>query len=222
MADKTLVETLSKRIHGFAGALGQAHQFGTAPGQIHDVWGTQFHHQALPLYQTVLPDWYLRRTGYIFAQGANIMAKTQAPEGTERDWNIISSYLWSMSEVIIETVGEHDGNEDDLDIEPRTPAVMPFNDLAALTTIEGATRLAAAAKNVATSLETGPMASNPLTDEEQQWLRQFSNGAKTIDVANQFGFSERHLYRLLNDVYTKLKADTRIAAVLIAETNGWL
>jgi DNA-binding NarL/FixJ family response regulator len=58
--------------------------------------------------------------------------------------------------------------------------------------------------------------------QELQWLRQLARGATVGRLANDSGYSERAMYRLLGDLYRRIGARNRTEALLQASQRGWL
>ena len=63
---------------------------------------------------------------------------------------------------------------------------------------------------------------NPLTPRELEWLKALSQGKTVAQLAEDVGYSERAMYRLLRDMYRRMHADNRTEAVLKASRAGWL
>lgn len=61
-----------------------------------------------------------------------------------------------------------------------------------------------------------------LSDAEIGWLRQLADGVTVGRLAQQVGYSERMMFRLLADVYTRLGAGNRTKAIMRARDEGWL
>jgi DNA-binding NarL/FixJ family response regulator len=68
----------------------------------------------------------------------------------------------------------------------------------------------------------GMAGQNPLTAEQQRWLRQLADGMTVARISQQAGYSERAMFRLLQAVYARLGVRTRIEAVVHAQEQGWL
>lgn len=68
----------------------------------------------------------------------------------------------------------------------------------------------------------GSVGRNPLTAEQQRWLRQLADGMTVARISQQAGYSERAMFRLLQAVYARLGVRTRIEAVVHAQEQGWL
>jgi DNA-binding NarL/FixJ family response regulator len=61
-----------------------------------------------------------------------------------------------------------------------------------------------------------------LTPREIEWLRALSQGRTVAQLADNVGYSERAMYRLLRDMYRRMHAANRTEAVLRASRAGWL
>jgi DNA-binding NarL/FixJ family response regulator len=61
-----------------------------------------------------------------------------------------------------------------------------------------------------------------LTDEQRVWLRYLADGMTVARLAEQVGYSERAMFRLLQTLYRRLGARTRIQAIVRAQELGWL
>jgi len=63
---------------------------------------------------------------------------------------------------------------------------------------------------------------NPLTPRELEWLKALSQGTTVAQLAENVGYSERAMYRLLRTMYHSMHAANRTEAVLKASRAGWL
>lgn len=63
---------------------------------------------------------------------------------------------------------------------------------------------------------------NVLTDEQRVWLRNLADGMTVARLADRVGYSERAMFRLLQSLYRRLGARTRIQAIVRAQELGWL
>ncbi|WP_432973473.1 DNA-binding response regulator [Dactylosporangium sp. CA-233914] len=61
-----------------------------------------------------------------------------------------------------------------------------------------------------------------LTAEQRVWLRYLADGMTVARLAEQVGYSERAMFRLLQTLYRRLGARTRIQAIVRAQEQGWL
>jgi DNA-binding NarL/FixJ family response regulator len=57
---------------------------------------------------------------------------------------------------------------------------------------------------------------------EQDWLRQLARGGSVAHLAAAVGYSERMMFRLLRELYTKIGAGNRTEALIKARDAGWL
>ncbi|GAA2625854.1 response regulator transcription factor [Paractinoplanes durhamensis] len=62
----------------------------------------------------------------------------------------------------------------------------------------------------------------PVTEAEVRWLRELADGTTVARLAEQAGYSERMMFRLLSGLYTRLGATNRTSALMRARDEGWL
>lgn len=67
-----------------------------------------------------------------------------------------------------------------------------------------------------------PQSRPALSSEQLSWLQLLAEGSTVARVAREAGYSERAMFRLLQTLYRKLGAESRIEAVLRAQELGWL
>lgn len=63
---------------------------------------------------------------------------------------------------------------------------------------------------------------NVLTTREIEWLRELSYGTTVSQLAEKSGYSERAMFRLLRDLYERMKVKSRMEALVHAHQAGWL
>jgi DNA-binding NarL/FixJ family response regulator len=61
-----------------------------------------------------------------------------------------------------------------------------------------------------------------LPEHEVTWLRQLAGGTTVARLAEQAGYSERMMFRLLSDMYARLGVTGRTGALIYARDHGWL
>lgn len=90
-------------------------------------------------------------------------------------------------------------------------------------TIDGQSVLPAVVAS-ALAFEDGSAAatSRPLSPQQVTWLRQLAAGSTVAQLADQVGYSERAMFRLLQALYQQLGARNRVQALLQAQQLGWL
>ncbi|MBO3742628.1 response regulator transcription factor [Actinoplanes flavus] len=57
---------------------------------------------------------------------------------------------------------------------------------------------------------------------ERDWLRNLARGTTVGRLAAEAGYSERMMFRLLRDLYTRIGAQGRTDALITAQQHGWL
>lgn len=68
-----------------------------------------------------------------------------------------------------------------------------------------------------------PHAERPhVDDEEIEWLEELARGATVVGLADDFGYSERVMFRRLHDLYARLGAANRSEALISAVRFGLL
>jgi two-component system response regulator DesR len=65
-------------------------------------------------------------------------------------------------------------------------------------------------------------ADNPLTDREQEVLKQVARGLSANEIAKELFLSGGTVRNYISEILQKLEAKNRIDAIAIAEKNGWL
>jgi DNA-binding NarL/FixJ family response regulator len=57
---------------------------------------------------------------------------------------------------------------------------------------------------------------------EREWMRDLAGGMTVSQLAAKAGYSERMMFRLLRDLYSRFGASTKVEALMLARENGWL
>jgi DNA-binding NarL/FixJ family response regulator len=60
------------------------------------------------------------------------------------------------------------------------------------------------------------------SNRERNWLQELASGTTVTQLAEQSGYSERSMYRLLQDLYRRIGVRTRTEALIRAYEQGWL
>jgi len=60
-----------------------------------------------------------------------------------------------------------------------------------------------------------------VTADQLSWLRHLAGGATVAEVAEQAGYSERAMFRLLQKLYRNMGVDSRLEAIMRAKEAGW-
>jgi DNA-binding NarL/FixJ family response regulator len=61
-----------------------------------------------------------------------------------------------------------------------------------------------------------------MLQREVGWLRELATGATVARLAEQAGYSERAMFRLLKKLYAQMGVRTRTQALMLAKERGWL
>lgn len=75
---------------------------------------------------------------------------------------------------------------------------------------------------LAARAESRSHASGPPAAHEIEWLRRLAQGVTVGRLADQVGYSERAMFRQLNELYTKLHVKNRTEALMYGRERGWL
>jgi DNA-binding NarL/FixJ family response regulator len=59
-------------------------------------------------------------------------------------------------------------------------------------------------------------------ERELQWLRELAKGITVAQLAELAGYSERAMFRLLRNLYSRLGVKNRTEALMLAQKRGWL
>jgi DNA-binding NarL/FixJ family response regulator len=68
----------------------------------------------------------------------------------------------------------------------------------------------------------GDQAPRLISDDEIRWLRELAGGTTVARLAERVGYSERMMFRLLAELYSRLGVDSRTRALMRARDEGWL
>lgn len=90
-------------------------------------------------------------------------------------------------------------------------------------TVEGQAVLpAAVAAALASGTGVGTEPAHVLSAERLIWLRALAAGDTVAQLADQVGYSERAMFRLLRSLYQEMGVGSRIQALMWAREHGWL
>ena len=222
------VRVACDRIAGAAAAVLVAHRLGTAEGPHVQPWTLGYARDAMQIYAESLPLWYQNDIAELFDRSARIMDGCTIPAPLSADWVIVTDYMVSARSASLEWFAS-------LELKPhrrpsnpsRTagrqadpPPMIRFDDLARLTTSDGARRLERAAINVHKHME----APDPqiLDERELELLKRAADGATIADLAAAMGYSERSAFRMLASLWKKLGVRDRNEGVRKAVEAGLL
>lgn len=169
------------RISGSARAIAEAHRFGVAEGPHEHPWTAAYMREAIGVYAAALPVTYQRDVASLFGHCADSMARQSIPASLAKDWLIVSEYLTNATGAILDRLEPVPaGSGEPPGIDDHEPAVVHFDQLAALTTRGGALRLERAALAVKGHASGGP--TGALDDEQMRLLKAVASGVAIADL----------------------------------------
>lgn len=206
-------------------AVVDAYKFGVPEGPHRQPWTEAYTRDAVEICAETLPPWYIREIASLFRQGAAAMEEHNIPVSQAQDWLIVIQYMHNASDAMTRWSKSHRVSSTSRPASPaeavdRAPSILRFDRLAALTTAEGACRLAGAADAVRQHL--GGVLKVPLTGEQRRLLKEVASGVAVADLAAEFGYSRRSMFRELDKLWKTLGVDDRIQAVRKAAAEGLL
>lgn len=79
-----------------------------------------------------------------------------------------------------------------------------------------------AARALAARVPSRPSSEQWIRDDEVEWLRMLANGATIAALAERVGYSQREMFRNLNELYARIQVKNRTGALLWADRHGLL
>ena len=212
------------RIAGLARAISDAHALGVPEGPHREPWGPPYHREAVWIFAQTLPVSYQREVASLFRHSVDEAHGRNIPSDLSEDWLIVVSYMHNASDAITEWLVSQDSKAATSDptpeLEDHTPLVVRFDLLAGLVAQQGAERLEKAA--VAVQRYAGAVPAVALDDHERRILTAVASGTAVVDMAAEFGYSERSMYRELRRLFDALGVPDRVHAVRKAAAEGLL
>lgn len=218
------VELACRRIAGLARVIVEAYGFGKSEGPHERPWTAEYHRAAVDVYGKSLPWSYQRDIAALFRQSAETMDELSIPSALAEDWVIVIKYLRGASAAIDRWLSAEESRllesetADLIAVEDHTPVFVHFDELAELTTAEGAKRLERAALAVQSHMEN--LSSTELSDYEQHLLEAVASGMKIDEMAIQFHSSPRSMQRELNKLWKALGVHDRTEGMHKAVEKG--
>jgi DNA-binding NarL/FixJ family response regulator len=69
---------------------------------------------------------------------------------------------------------------------------------------------------------SAPEPSGEPSVSEMGWLSELARGVRVVDLASRAGYSERMMFRLLRDLYSRLGVGGRTEALMLARDRRWI
>jgi DNA-binding NarL/FixJ family response regulator len=148
----------------------------------------------------------------------------------ERDWDLLAQLCAGKGDLMVIALVE-DGSEvlgaQAVRIGARSvlarEATVCSLERAVAATVEGeAVMPTGVARVLADGASPAPAPAPALSAEHLSWLRRLAAGSTVAQLASEAGYSERAMFRLLQAIYRKLGARSRLEAILRAQELGWL
>ena len=218
------VHLACRRISGLAFAIAEAHRFSRPEGPHERPWTAEYHHDAVKVYGKSLPWSYQQNIAALFSQSADTMDGLSIPAVLAEDWAIITEYLRGASLAIDRWLSSEESRllESETvfssDIEDHTPVLVHFDELAELTTSEGANRPERAALAVQSHVET--LSQVRLGEHERRLLEMVASGMTIGEIAVELNYSPRSLQRELSKLWRALGAHDRTEGLHKAVEEG--
>lgn len=225
LPDRRLLELACGRILGASRAMSRAYDFDVTPGPHGEPWTRAYLREAVALYAEALPVSYQSDIESLFGHCAESMGQGAIPAQLAEDWTIIRQYLAnaadSIAEMLAATGSPHSDQRSpyaDIDTNDEPPPVVRFDRLAALTTPAGAQRLHAAASAV--QAHAASDAGVDLDPSQRSLLEGVSAGLTVSELATQFGYSRRSIFRELSRLWDTMGVPDRAHGLRKAEEQG--
>jgi DNA-binding NarL/FixJ family response regulator len=177
--------------------------------------------EVIPIVKTSFPWAYLLQIADAFEECDDLMVEASLRVNPGIEWTRTQQYLRSVSRAIREQAPEIERQRIPISqFEEETPPIMPFRRLAEIISAEAAQEMTRCTREVVRLC--GTSVENPLNDQQIEWMQRLSNGDKVIDIAHAAGYSERTMYRALNDLWQILGVTGRNEAIAVVAEKGWL
>ena len=205
------------RVASFGQSILDAHSFGFGPGNVDDLTSAAFHERAIGAIASSLPWPYLVAIGRHFAETASILAKNGSGQCDVDDWLMVMSFLRSASASLLNNAPDEartlaDEGESAFIVLDRSPTVTRFDLVAEISSQAGAEALVSAAVAVAAEWSDATefrASSLGLSEIEIQLVRRLAAGTSVVDIGHEIGYSERSVYRKLDQIWRKIGAGSK-------------
>lgn len=208
-------------IEQYACRIAEAHGLGYGPGGHTDIWGVEFQRKAQKVWKETLSPSFERQVADSYGRCAWLMRSVLPDESVAGDWENVARYLGAVAAAIDEDpdYAEQEVPSDSPDI-GHIPDVIHYEKLAELAHPDAVEGLRAGAAAVSRFCRFN---SSVAPDETQlACLQGLANGERHADLAKRLGYSERHLQRILAEIWEQFGVDSAIEGVAFTVAQGWV
>ncbi|MYG72490.1 MAG: hypothetical protein F4197_08455 [Acidimicrobiia bacterium] len=208
-------------VEQYAVNIAEAHKLGFGPGGHTDVLRVEFQRKAQKVWKKTLPPLFLRQVADSYERCAWLMESVLPDESVGGDWANIARYLGAVATAIDE---DPDCTEQEMMMESPDieymPEVIHYERLAELMHPDAVEGLRAAAAAVAQICRSN----SSITPNKVQLvcLQGLANGEKQASLAKRLGYSERHIQRIIADMWHQFGVDNTTQAVAFAVAQCWV
>ena len=110
----------------------------------------------------------------------------------------------------------------DFALPAQPPAIIRFAELANTASRSAVRELHSSAGDVIHYCDELASRTSVVDDDQLTWLRRLSHGDRVLDIARDFGYSERSMYREFRKLWKLLQVNNRSEAIAVAAERGWL
>lgn len=208
-------------VEQYAIRIAEAHGLGYGPGEHIELWSVEIQRKAAKIWKETLPSSFLSQVAESYGRCSEFMGNITPNGSTAGDWESVARYLAAVAIAIGEDPECAVSQESaDLLSAGGMPEVIHYERLAELMHPDAVEKMRAAAAAVA---QTCRRSWRNAPDEIQlACLQGLANGERHADLAHRLGYSQRHLQRILADMWNQFGVDNTIQGVALAVQNGWI
>ncbi|MCY4136283.1 MAG: hypothetical protein OXG30_15450 [bacterium] len=215
------VGSFAVRIVRFAGCVADAHRLGHGPGEQSDIWGAELQRKAQKVWKETLPAQLLRQVADSYERCAWLMHSVLPDESILGDWENMARYLSTVAAAIGE---DPDCAKQEIPASPfhigHIPEVIHYEKLVELMRPDAVEQLRAAASAVARYCRFN----STIAPDDMQFacLQGLANGERLASLAKRLGYSERHVQRILAEMWHQFGVASTTEGVAFAVAQGWV
>jgi len=208
-------------IEQYGTRIAEAHGLGFGPGEQSDIWGAELQRKAQKVWKETLPAQLLRQVADSYERCAWLMHSVLPDESILGDWENMARYLSTVAAAIGE---DPDCAKQETPASPfhigHIPEVIHYEKLAELMRPDAVEQLRAAASAVARYCRFN----STIAPDDMQFacLQGLANGERLTSLAKRLGYSERHVQRILAEMWHQFGVASTTEGVAFAVAQGWV